>query len=90
MWPLTSHMLLRVYLVSPFAEWGQSLIYCLGLSAYNTYMPFNLLLVSHGTCALGLLKGKIQYMADLAQNGAERGLDGVWDFGKGQEKCQEV
>ena len=42
MWHLTSHMLLRVYLVSPFAEWGQSLIYCLGLLAYNTYMPFNL------------------------------------------------
>ena len=53
-------------------------------------MPFNLVLVSQGVCALGLLKGKIQYMADLAQNGAERGLDGVWDFGKGQEKCQEV
>ena len=83
-------MLLRVYLVSPFAEWGQSLIYCLGLSAYNTYMPFNLLLVSHGTCALGLLKGKIQYMADLAQNGAETGLDGLWDQGEVQGNCQEV
>ena len=75
-------MLLRVYLVSPFAEWGQSLIYCLGLSAYNTYMPF-MGLVSHGACALGLSKGNIQYMADLAQNGAETGLDGLWDLRKG-------
>ena len=62
---------------------GQSRIYCLGLSNCNTYMPFNLGLVSHGTCALGLPKGRIQYRADLAQNGAETGLDGLWDLGKG-------
>ena len=42
MWPLTSHVPLRVSLVTPSREWGQSLIYCLGLLAYNTYMPFNL------------------------------------------------
>ena len=83
-------MLLRVYLVSPFAEWGQSLIYCLGLSAYNTYMSFNMGLASHGACALGLPKGKIQYMADLAQNGSETGLDGLWDLGKGQGNYQHV
>ena len=76
-------MPLRVSLVSPSAEWGQSLINCLGLSVYSTYMPFNLGLVSHGACALGLSKGNIQYMADLAQNGAETGLDGLWDLGKG-------
>ena len=46
-------------------------------------MPFNLGLVSHGTCALGLLKANIQYRADLAQNGTETGLDGLWDLGKG-------
>ena len=46
-------------------------------------MPFNLGLVSQGACALGLPKGKIQYMADLAQNGAETGLDGLWDLRKG-------
>ena len=45
-------------------------------------MPFNLGLVSQGACALGLPKGKIQYMADLAQNGAETGLDGLWDLEK--------
>ena len=45
-------------------------------------MPFNLVLVSQGVCALGLPKGKIQYMADLAQNGAETGLDWLRDFGK--------
>ena len=65
-------MLLRVYLVSPFAEWGQSLIYCLGLSAYNTYMSFNMGLASHGACALGLSKSKIQYMADLGKNGVKK------------------
>ena len=82
MWPLTSHMLFRVSLVSTSAEWGQFLIYCLGRSTYNTYMPFSLGLVSHGAYALGLPKGKIQYMADLAQNGAETSLDGLWDLGK--------
>ena len=46
-------------------------------------MPFNLGLVSHGASALGLPKGRIQYRADLAQNGAETGLDGLWDLGKG-------
>ena len=46
-------------------------------------MPFNLGLVSQGACALGLPKGKIQYMADLAQNGEETGLDGLWDLRKG-------
>ena len=46
-------------------------------------MPFNLGLVSHGTCALGLLKANIQYRADLAQNGTETGLDELWDLGKG-------
>ena len=46
-------------------------------------MPFNLGLLSHGACALGLPKGKIQYMAHLAQDGAETGLDGLWDLGKG-------
>ena len=35
-------MPLRLSLVSSSAEWGQSLIYFLVLSAYNTYMPFNL------------------------------------------------
>ena len=45
-------------------------------------MPFNLGLVSHGACVLGLLKGRIQYRADLAQNVAETGLDGLWDLGK--------
>ena len=30
-----------------------------------------------------LPKGKIQYMADLAQNGEETGLDGLWDLRKG-------
>ena len=90
MWPLTSHMPLRLSLVSSSAEWGQSLIYFLGLSTYNTYMPFNLGLVPHGACALGLPKGKIQYMADLAQNGSETGLDGLWDLGKGQGNCQKV
>ena len=83
-------MLLRVYLVSPFAEWGQSLIYCLGLSAYNTYMSFNMGLASHGACALGLPKGNIQYMADLPKNGVKTGLEGLWEVGKGQEKCQEA
>ena len=82
MWPLTSHVPLRVSLVTPSREWGQSLINCLGLSVYSTYMPFNLGLVSHGAYALGLPKGKIQYMADLAQNGAETSLDGLWDLGK--------
>ena len=53
-------------------------------------MPFNLGLVSQGACALGLPKGKIQYMADLAQNGAETGLDGIWDLGKCHGNCQEV
>ena len=53
-------------------------------------MPFNLVLVSQGVCALGLPKGKIQYMADLAQNGAEKGLDGIWDLGKCHGNCQEV
>ena len=48
-------------------------------------MPFNLVLVSQGVCALGLPKGKIQYMADLAQNGAEKGLDGIWDLGNVME-----
>ena len=62
---------------------GHSPIYCLGLSAYKTSMPFNLGLVSHGASALGLPKGRIQYRADLAQNGAETGLDGLWDLGKG-------
>ena len=62
---------------------GQSPIYCLGLSVYNTYMPFNRGLVSHGACALGVPKGRIQYRADLAQNGAETVLDGLWDRGKG-------
>ena len=76
-------MPLRLSLVSSSAEWGQSLIYFLVLSAYNTYMPFNLGLVSHGACALGLPKGKIQYMADLAKNVSETGLDGLWDLGKG-------
>ena len=90
MWPLTSHMPLRVSLVSPSTGWGQSLIYCLGLSAYNTYMPFNLGVVTHGNCALELPKGKIQYMVDLAENGAETGLDGLWDQGEGQGNCQEV
>ena len=46
-------------------------------------MPFNLGLVSHGTCVLGLLKANIQYRADLAQNGTETGLDELWDLGKG-------
>ena len=90
MWPLTSHMPLKVSLVSPSAEWGQSLIYFLVLSAYNTYMPFNLGLVSHGACALGLPKGKIQYMADLAQNGADTGVDGLSDLGKCQGNYQHV
>ena len=90
MWPLTSHMPLRLSLVSSSAEWGQSLIYFLVLSAYNTYMPFNLGLVSHGACALGLPKGKIQYMADLAKNVSETGLDGLWDLGKGRGNCQKV
>ena len=76
-------MPLRVYLVSPFAEWSPSLIYCLGLSAYNNYMPLNLGLVSHEACALGISKGKIQYMGNLAENGAETGLDGLWDLRKG-------
>ena len=62
---------------------GQRPISCLGLSAYRTYMPFNLGLVSHGACALGLPKGRIQSSADLAQNGAETGLDGLWDLPKG-------
>ena len=53
-------------------------------------MPFNLGLVSHGACALGLPKGKIQYMADLAQNWAETGLGGFWDLGKCQGNRQEV
>ena len=83
-------MPLRVSLVSPSTGWGQSLIYCLGLSTYNTYRPFNLGLVSHGACALGLPKGKIQYMADLAQNWAETGLGGFWDLGKCQGNRQEV
>ena len=52
-------------------------------------MPFNLGLVSHGACALGLPKGKIKFMVDLAHNGAETRLDGIWDQGKDQEKCQE-
>ena len=83
-------MPLKVSVVSPPAEWGQSLIDCLGLSAYNIYIPFNLGLVSQGACALGLPKGKIQYLADLAQNGAETGLDGIWDLGKCHGNCQEV
>ena len=62
---------------------GQSPIYCLGLSVYNTYMPFNWGLVSHGAHALRLHRGRIQYRADIAQNGAETGLDGLWDLGKG-------
>ena len=45
-------------------------------------MPVTLGLISHRACALGLPKGKIQYMADLAQNGAETGLDWLRDFGK--------
>ena len=83
-------MPLKVSLVSPSAEWGQSLIDCLGLSAYNIYIPFNLGLVSHGACAMGLPKGKIQYMADLAKNVSETGLDGLWDLGKGRGNCQKV
>ena len=83
-------MLLRVSLVSKSAEWGQFLICCLGRSTYNTYMPFSLGLVSHGACALGLPKGKIQYMADLAKNVSETGLDGLWDLGKGRGNCQKV
>ena len=90
MWPLTSHMPLRLSLVSSSEEWGQSLIYFLGLSTYNTYRPFNLGLVPHGACALGLPKGKIQYMADLAKNVSETGLDGLWDLGKGRGNCQKV
>ena len=74
MWPLTSHMPLRIYLISPFAEWGSSLIYCLGLSAYNTYKPFNLGVVSHGACALGISKGKIQYVGQ--RMGPKRSLMG--------------
>ena len=62
---------------------GQCPISCLGLSAYRTYMPFNLGLVSHGACALGLPKGRIQFRVDLAQNRAETGLYGLWDLGKG-------
>ena len=46
-------------------------------------MPFNLGLVSHEACALGISKGKIQYMGNLAENGAETGLDGLWDLRKG-------
>ena len=53
-------------------------------------MPFNLVLVSQGVCALGLPKGKIQYMADLAKNVSETGLDGLWDLGKGRGNCQKV
>ena len=53
-------------------------------------MPVTLGLISHRACALGLPKGKIQYMADLAQNGAETGLDGLWDQGEVQGNCQEV
>ena len=83
-------MPLKVSVVSPPAEWGQSLIDCLGLSAYNIYIPFNLGLVSHGACAMGLPKGKIQYMADLAKNVSETGLDGLWDLGKGRGNCQKV
>ena len=83
-------MPLKVSVVSPPAEWGQSLIDCLGLSAYNIYIPFNLGLVSHGAYVLGLPKGKIQYMADRAQIGEETGLNGLWDLRKGQEKCQEA
>ena len=47
-------------------------------------MPVTLGLISHRACALGLPKGKIQYMADLAQNWAETGLGGFWDLGKCQ------
>ena len=53
-------------------------------------MPFNLGVVTHGNCALELPKGKIQYMVDLAENGAETGLDGLWDQGEVQGNCQEV
>ena len=53
-------------------------------------MPFNLGLVSQGACALQFPKGKIQYMADLPKNGVKTGLEGLWEVGKGQEKCQEA
>ena len=53
-------------------------------------MPVTLGLISHRACALGLPKGKIQYMADLAQNWAETGLGGFWDLGKCQGNRQEV
>ena len=61
---------------------GQCPISCLGLSAYRTYMPFNLGLVSHGAGALGLPKGRLQSSADLAQNGAETGLMGSGTYEK--------
>ena len=61
---------------------GHSPISCPDLLASETPMPFHLGLVSHGVCALRLPKGRIQYRADLAQNGAETGLDGLWDLGK--------
>ena len=67
----------------PLQNGGHSPIYCVGLSAYKTSMPFNLGLVSHGACALGLPKGRIQFRVDLAQNRAETGLYGLWDLGKG-------
>ena len=53
-------------------------------------MPVTLGLISHRACALGLPKGKIQYMADLAKNVSETGLDGLWDLGKGRGNCQKV
>ena len=53
-------------------------------------MPFTLGLVSHGACTLGLPKGNIQYMADLAQNGADTGVDGLSDLGKCQGNYQHV
>ena len=78
-------MLLRVYLVSPFAEWGQSLIYFLGLSAYNTYMSFNMGLASHGAFALGLPKGNIQYMAALDRMGQKQ----AWKGSETKEKFRK-
>ena len=79
---LDKHVPLRVSPVSPYAEWGSFshlLPRSLGL---RDPRDFQLGLVSHGACALRLPKGRIQCRADLAQNGAETGLDGLWDLGK--------
>ena len=70
----------RVPAQIPTQEEGDT--FCPDLLASETPMPFHLGLVSHGVCALRLPKGRIQYRADLAQNGAETGLDGLWDLGK--------